>query len=673
MTYTPLLTAPGICKVDSSYASGKKQPPRYTDGDHVRFVAGFPEKIGGWARASDDTMVGVPRIMTEWRNQDSEALLAIGTETHLYYFDGTDIIDITPLRTISTGTLTDPFSTTDTSTTVTVADASQQLQDGDHVFLSAGALVGGLTILGWFTVDNRTGAGYTIESPTAATSTAGPGGGTVDFSYPRITLTNPFTTVNGSTTVTVDHTAHGATTGDYVVYSGASAVGGLTLNGEFQLTVVDPDTYTIESPTPATSSAGPGGGSVSVIYDITIGQISGLTPIAYGVGPYGVGPYGYSRFSTPTQFSGWSLAAYGSNLLASPIGGTIYIYDPTTNGRAYPVLNAPTVCLAIFVTPERFLFALGINGNEMEIAWPDQNDITNWTTTPANTANEGRSLQGGAFMIAGRPVANGVSLFFSNSCCFQAAYTGDNTVYDTPLLSDQANLIGPGAITTMGGVAYWMSDKGFWMWNGTVLPIPSDDIRDYVFDNINTQYQSRSIAGTVAAKREVWFFYPADGSTDVSRYVIWHIDTGAWSIGTMDRPAWFDSNLFSQPFGCDAAGVLYSQEFGANANGASLSWSISRAPSEISDGNFNMDVFGFVPDFERLTGAAALTVTTQNYPMSSVNMVGPFVIEDDGSTARIDMRADGRLVGFALSADETDSDFRLGLPRANVQRAGARR
>jgi hypothetical protein len=57
-------------------------------------------------------------------------------------------------------------------------------------------------------------------------------------------LTNPFTTTNGSKTVVVTDAGHGGVTGDFVTFSGAGAVGGLTLNGSFQLTYLTTNTFT---------------------------------------------------------------------------------------------------------------------------------------------------------------------------------------------------------------------------------------------------------------------------------------------------------------------------------------------------------------------------------------------------------------------------------------------
>ncbi len=53
-----------------------------------------------------------------------------------------------------------------------------------------------------------------------------------------VVLTNPFATTSGSPTVTVTDLTHGALSGDYVTYTGASVVGGLTISGEYVITVI---------------------------------------------------------------------------------------------------------------------------------------------------------------------------------------------------------------------------------------------------------------------------------------------------------------------------------------------------------------------------------------------------------------------------------------------------
>jgi len=86
-------------------------------------------------------------------------------------------------------------------------------------------------------------------------------------------LNNPFATTNLLTLVTVTDTAHGAITGDFVTFSNVAPVGGLDLNGEYSITYVDANTYTIVSATAATSTVAAGGGTtVNAIYQINVGD-----------------------------------------------------------------------------------------------------------------------------------------------------------------------------------------------------------------------------------------------------------------------------------------------------------------------------------------------------------------------------------------------------------------
>lgn len=681
MPLVPIYLVPGVCKSTTDYSAGKvaggingrMAAGRVTDGDHIRWVAGFPEKIGGWVGVDVDVMVGVPRASRQWRSQDGDALLAVGTSNHLYVFDGSTIEDITPLRTQTTGTLSGAVSTTNNSTTVAITDGAQVLQNGDHVYLSAASAVGGITLNGWYTVSSRSGSGYNITYPVAASSTAGPGGGTLTYGYPRTTLTNPFSTTSGSRTVSVTDSAHGAADGDWVVYSGASAVGGLTLSGEYQLTYVDANTYTVQAASAAASTAGPGGGSVSTVYLIEVPQPTATTGTDYGEGPYGIGAYQAARFTPPTTVAGWTLAAYGALMLANPIGGTIYVYDPSAGGRAYPLLNAPAAVQAIIVTPERFVVALGVGNNLLRIAWADQDDFTIWTATPTNTANEGRILQGGSFFVGGAPVVNGASLIVTNRACFQMLYTGDAFVYNTPVVSDNAGLISPWAIAEQGGVVYWMSDREFWMWNGAVQAMPSDDIRDYVFNGINRAALGKCFAGLNRQHREVWFFYPSASSTEIDSYVIWSIAEQCWSIGTMDRTTWQDSELFPSPMACSADGLLFQQETGWDDDALPLQATMFIPPVDVSNGERNLDIFGFIPDFQYQTGDLSLSVLTRFYPEDSNTVDGPYTLTDDDTTPRVDLRSDGKMAGFELESNTLGGSFRLAQIRFDAQPAGARR
>jgi len=143
------------------------------------------------------------------------------------------------------------------------------------------------------------------------------------------TLTDPFSTVDTETTVTVADTAHGLIVGQRVFFANASAVGGLTLNGEFTVTAVPTaDTYEIESPVPATSTAGPGGGVVDYDYYLAPGLVDNLGGPGYGIGGYGIGGYGQGATLTEYFSRSWSLDHWVPNLLALPRGGKIFEWAP---------------------------------------------------------------------------------------------------------------------------------------------------------------------------------------------------------------------------------------------------------------------------------------------------------------------------------------------------------
>lgn len=100
------------------------------------------------------------------------------------------------------------------------------------------------------------------------------------------TLTNPFTTTSGSSIVIVTDYNHGAISGDYVTFSGASTVGGLNLNAEYEIAYVDTNTYTITAASNASSST-TGGGTVTAAYQLNNGTIVGTAQVGWGAGLWG--------------------------------------------------------------------------------------------------------------------------------------------------------------------------------------------------------------------------------------------------------------------------------------------------------------------------------------------------------------------------------------------------
>ena len=107
---------------------------QWVSGDYVRFRYGSPEKIGGWAQLGDKTITGRNTALHHFVNASGIKYAALGTNRFLYIYSGGAFYDITPLK--STTTLTNAFTTTNGSTSVTITFASaHNITAGDIVLL----------------------------------------------------------------------------------------------------------------------------------------------------------------------------------------------------------------------------------------------------------------------------------------------------------------------------------------------------------------------------------------------------------------------------------------------------------------------------------------------------------------------------------------------------------
>jgi len=163
------------------------------------------------------------------------------------------------------------------------------------------------------------------------------GGNLYDITPIRVTYISPstnncFTTTNASTTVVVTIVAHGAITGDFVTFSGATTVGGVTtLNAEYQITYITDNTFSITVASAATASATGGGTAITAAFQLTTGLSTYTTGTGWGTGPWsrlGWGT-GYS-VGLGEQLTLWSNDNFGQDLFFAQRGGPIYHWDDTT-------------------------------------------------------------------------------------------------------------------------------------------------------------------------------------------------------------------------------------------------------------------------------------------------------------------------------------------------------
>ena len=149
-----------------------------------------------------------------------------------------------------------------------------------------------------------------------------------------VTLTNPFSATLASSVITVADTAHGCSTNDFVTYSGASLAGlggnitAAVLTGEFQVTVLDANSYTITVSATANAtdvSGSPGGGTVVTQYQVNTGPETQVPLVGWGAGPWGGGVWGVGE-STATSLRIWNNYNFGEDLVYGPRGSGIYYW-----------------------------------------------------------------------------------------------------------------------------------------------------------------------------------------------------------------------------------------------------------------------------------------------------------------------------------------------------------
>ncbi|MBC44109.1 MAG: hypothetical protein CML19_17975, partial [Pusillimonas sp.] len=121
-------------------------------------------------------------------------------------------------------------------------------------------------------------------------------------------LSNPLAVTDGSTTITVTDASHGATAGDFVKIKSGAATGGIsadTINAYYGYqiqTVVNNNSYTITSPTAATSDATGGGTTIDIEYLIGNAAGLGIQTASPALG-WGTGAWNGGTWNTPRATS----------------------------------------------------------------------------------------------------------------------------------------------------------------------------------------------------------------------------------------------------------------------------------------------------------------------------------------------------------------------------------
>ncbi len=685
--FVPLRIAPGVIKDDTEYVSG--QLARFVDTDKVRFRTvgdiGLPEAFGGTERVSLDQFGGICRGTHSWSDNSGLEYGAFGTHTKLYTLIDSELWDITPITDGDLGT--DPLETTSGSSQVTVTDVGHGITEETMAYLNGLTDVGGLTIggkSGSFASDpffTNEGSGTIIVTLPSHTFTSND---LIDISGASDTNGIVAASINGRHTlyvlgvdtfvIQVDDTATSTGTGggtpSYAYWKGYVATG-----------VTDADTYTIDAGEDASSSATGGGSSGDVIYDLPAGLQDSTSGEGFGTGYYGAGYYGTSTSGDVFVARTWSLDNFGQDLVANPWGGAIYRWQRVKSQRAAQITptDAPTSCSSIFVTPERFLFALGCTDTTGEfdpllIRWATQEGgfaEGDWTATDVNTAGDLKVTRGSRLMKA--VSAPFVSIVWTDSAAYQVRYLQDTSfVFGLDFLSD-AGLIGPNAAASIGeaGVVCWIAqNKNCYLYTGGPPQMIRWPMRDWLFDNLEQVQEFKIFATPVAEFNEIFFFYPHDTS-ECDRYVAVNIRDNNWHNGTYDRTAGFDRGVFDFPVWFSSDGYVYYHEKGTTNDGASWNWSFETGYFDIQDGEQLATIQQIIPDWKDLTGFVCLILYSKPYPRGAERQHGPWQLTT--ATQKLDVRVTGRQIKMCITGKGSGTSMRLGEFRLDAKATGQAR
>ena len=577
-----------------------------------------------------------------------------------------------------------------TSSTATITNASPAVvtvtyappTDTTVVFTTTGALPTGLTVGTTYFVRNITniaGGGTTFNvSATPAgslinTSSAGSGTHTAKFN-----AQTPYLVVSsGFPTVVVYFPNNGYVVGSnfYIPTSAAITLGGITLSGLYTVTFVsDSNTFQFVASNTATSS-GEGflnsdQSNVTYYYGAPPPTpATGWSAGAYSSGAYSGAAIGALTAGSPVTATDWWLDNWGEILIACPVGGPLYSWQPgSIIQNASYIANSPIQNQGVFVAmPQRQLVAWGSTftglSDPLLIRWCDVEDYNVWTASPTNQAGSYR-LTTGSRIISGMQAAQ-QAVFWTDLDCWTMQYVGFPDVYSFNQVSTNCGLIGEKAAGRLGNSLYWMSQNQFFQMTGSG-PTPIDcTVWDVVFQNINRNYVNKIRCAPNTSFNEVWWFYVSKNNTEVDSYVKYNIVLGVWDYGTLDRTAWIDQSVLGTPIGAGVDKYLYQHEIGYSAAGQPLNATFTTGYFALQEGDKLTFVDQMWPDMKWGTyngdqnETVYVTLNTADYPTDTPISSTTFPM--NVSQSYISCRVRGRLFSFTLSStDASETFWRLG-------------
>ena len=510
-------------------------------------------------------------------------------------------------------------------------------------------------------------------------------------------LTNPFTT-NATTSVVVTDTGHGASQGDFVTFDSFSAIDGLDMNKEFEITsVANNNAYVVTAGSAASGSTSGGGGSGNAKYQISIGPELSTPAFGWGTDTWSSGTWGTASSSSNVTLEArqWSLDNFGQILIATVLNGGAFEWDPDDGPttRAVAITNAPTKSrLSLVSTPDRHVLFMGtqptIGGtnaqDDLLIRFSNQEDRNTYQPTAENTAGSLRIADGSRIVAAER--SRGQILVWTDTSLHSLQFIGPPFTFGLRQLGQNCGIIGSHAGVDINGVSYWMSQDSFFLFDGTVKKLPCT-VEQFVFNNINITGSENAFAGHNGEFNEIMWFYPRTGSDQINAIVAYNYLEQTWWTGTLARTTWIDKEVFDNPIATeysstatannevisgltDGASSVFLHEIGNNGDGQAITAFVKSGVVQIGEGYDFSFVSKLIPDIEDQEGVLNAKLEFKNYPNNSTAVTKTVSFEDN--TDFVSLRGRGREFTVNVVSNTTGTAWRLGTQRFDIQSDGRR-
>jgi len=649
MPLSKLLFKPGANRDQTNYASEGS----WFDMDKVRFRSGFPEKIGGWRPQNFTAYVGSARSVFTWGTTDGSEIVGIGSNVKVYVSAGTNIYDITPLRTTLVSAATNNcLNTINASKVITINVSGHGLTTGDYVTISGvtGPTIGGIPIAqinAEHVVTVVTSSQFTITVTSAATSTTSNQGGTGISIACQIAIGNAAATFGYGWGTSVWNRGTWGSSSTVPILLPPRLIFQDKFNNDLIFNIRGSFIYYWEYVTAFNTRA------------VLLSAVSGAVAVPQQVTKVLFSPQGFLLCLGCTNYDA---SQSSPNYLGS--------FDPM-------LVRWSNVDADIGPEPE------------------------NWQPTLTNTAGFLR-LQAGSAIVTGLSTKQEV-LIWTDISLTSLQFLGTSEVFGQQLIANAITIMAPNVVVPANNVVYWMGNDKFFIYSGRVDTLPCT-LRQFVFDDINRDQSDIFFAGSNAEFNEVVWFYCSSTSNEIDRYVIYNYSENIWYFGTIVRTAWIDAGVITYPIGLND-GYVYYHELGhddgqpAGDPPVAITSYIQSADIDIEDGDKYMLTRRVIPDVNFatsdltnyvtsavLTPEVTMTVGVRNFPgatISTTNAEGESTAElvtvTGTTTATINqytnqvfIRARGRQMNFKISSTGIGVQWQLGMPRVDARPDGLR-